>query len=66
MWQSFIVLGIIPGTNIQTNLNFWLAMNVLFALFLLRRSIYALAVNLYIRCIAWQLAYAFDHAPLML
>lgn len=22
--QSFIVLGIIPGTTIQTNLNFWI------------------------------------------
>lgn len=64
MWQSFIVLGIIPGTNIQTNLNFWLVLNALFVLFVTRRFWYNLAVKLRVRIIAWQLAYAFDHAPL--
>lgn len=26
--QSFIVLGIIPGTNIQTTLNFWITVAI--------------------------------------
>ena len=29
--QSFIVLGIVPGTNIQTTLNFWIAVSALLA-----------------------------------
>jgi hypothetical protein len=66
MWQSFIVLGIIPGTNIQTNLNFWIGMNVLFVLFLSRRFWRARAIDIHTRLIAWQLAYAFDHAPMAL
>jgi hypothetical protein len=27
--QSFIVLGLVPGTNIQLNFNFWLYVTVL-------------------------------------
>jgi hypothetical protein len=30
--QNFIVLGIIPGTSIQLNFNFWLITGVLFTL----------------------------------
>lgn len=26
--QSFIVLGLVPGTNIQLNFNFWLAATI--------------------------------------
>jgi hypothetical protein len=40
--QSFIVLGIIPGTDIQTNLNFWIMVAALSTLFLLRSPIAAL------------------------
>jgi hypothetical protein len=57
--QSFIVLGIIPGTNIQTNLNFWV-----FVFFLTRRFWYARAVSLRIRLVAWRLAHTFDHFEL--
>lgn len=34
--QSFIVLGIIPGTDIQTNLNFWIAFTALLTVFAFR------------------------------
>jgi len=30
--QSFIVLGIIPGTNIQTDLNFWVGVTAVLIL----------------------------------
>lgn len=40
--QSFIVLGIIPGTNIQTNLNFWLVVAGLLGILMLRGWIVAL------------------------
>lgn len=66
MWQSFIVLGIIPGTNIQTDLNFWLVLNALFILFMTRRFWRAMGMNLRIRFIAWRLSYTFDHASLSL
>jgi hypothetical protein len=39
--QSFIVLGIIPGTNIQTTLNFWLAVTALLVLLIFRRRLQA-------------------------
>jgi len=35
--QSFIVLGIVPGTNIQTTLNFWLVVTILLAVIAFRR-----------------------------
>jgi hypothetical protein len=59
--QSFIVLGIIPGTNIQTNLNFWVFVSFLYIFFLTRRFWYARAVSLRIRLVAWRLAHTFDH-----
>jgi hypothetical protein len=34
--QNFIVLGIIPGTNIQTNFGFWIGMAAVFGLLLTR------------------------------
>jgi hypothetical protein len=34
--QSFIVLGIIPGTNIQTNLNFWVIIYIVLTVVMLR------------------------------
>ncbi|HUB93302.1 MAG TPA: hypothetical protein VMB52_02260 [Verrucomicrobiae bacterium] len=37
--QSFIVLGIIPGTTIQTTFNFWVALSVLMLVLVLRRQI---------------------------
>ena len=37
--QSFIVLGYIPGTNIQTNLNFWLVVYVLILAIVFRMHI---------------------------
>ncbi|GEM_PF-1132200 len=40
--QSFIVLGIIPGTNIQTTLNFWLAVTAILVLVTFRRRMWAL------------------------
>lgn len=39
--QSFIVLGYIPGTNIQTNLNFWLVVYLLVVALVFRTQIVA-------------------------
>ena len=40
--QSFIVLGIIPGTNIQTNLNFWIIVSSLLVLIAMRTQLIAM------------------------
>lgn len=64
--QSFIVLGIIPGTNIQTDLNFWILVSLLYALLLTRRFWFALAADIRMRALAFWLAYTFDHAELAL
>jgi hypothetical protein len=56
--QSFIVLGIIPGTNIQTDLNFWVAMSILYAVFITRRFWYTRLRQLHVRYVAWQITQA--------
>lgn len=40
--QSLIVLGIIPGTDIQTNLNFWILMYALIAIVAFRAQLFAM------------------------
>lgn len=40
--QSFIVLGIIPGTNIQTNLNFWIMVAILLSILTFRMQLFAM------------------------
>jgi len=40
--QSFIVLGIIPGTNIQTTLGFWVIISVMLLVVLFRSKIIAI------------------------
>lgn len=55
--QNFIVLGIIPGTNIQTDLNFWLGVYTLFALFLSRNFWRAQLGLLPLRFAAWRITY---------
>lgn len=37
--QSFVVLGIIPGTNIQTTLNFWIVFTILLSVITFRYRI---------------------------
>ena len=37
--QSFVVLGIIPGTNFQTTFNFWLTVAVVLLVFAMRKRI---------------------------
>jgi hypothetical protein len=39
--QSFIVLGIIPGTSIQTTLNFWIMVYMLVVLLVCRAQLVA-------------------------
>lgn len=48
--QSFIVLGIIPGTHIQTTLNFWLAVYILLSAVVFRTRLLVLrsAIQSYI------------------
>lgn len=64
--QSFIVLGIIPGTNIQLDLNFWIVASCLYALVLTRRFWFARLADLRTCVVAFWLAYTFDHSDLAL
>jgi len=58
--QNFIVLGIIPGTNIQTGLNFWLTVTVLLTLVVFRRHFVAFRNFLQRQMVAHSIARAID------
>jgi hypothetical protein len=62
--QSFIVLGIIPGTNIQTTLNFWLVVTILFALIAFRRPLQAFRGFAQRQLIAYRIARTIDACEL--
>jgi hypothetical protein len=49
--QSFIVLGIIPGTDIQTNLNFWISVS-----FLLMAVTFRAQLRAFQKFVQWYLA----------
>jgi len=63
--QSFIVLGIIPGTNIQTNLNFWLTISSIVLLLVLRTRIIALRNYAQRVLLAHQIARTINHFELI-
>jgi len=56
--QSFIVLGIIPGTNFQTDLNFWVAVSILYAVFMTRRFWFARLRQPHVRYMTWPISQA--------
>lgn len=58
--QSFIVLGIIPGTNIQTTLNFWLGVTCLLVLLAVRKQLKAGRSFLQRQLVALRIAHAID------
>ena len=59
--QSFIVLGIIPGTNIQTNLNFWIAVTAVLILFACRGQLRAARNSLRTHLAVHKIARTIDH-----
>lgn len=59
--QSFIVLGIIPGTNIQTNLDFWIWVSIMLSIFACRNLFFATG-KLVLKFLALhQIAYTIRH-----
>lgn len=59
--QSFIVLGIIPGTNIQTTLNFWVGVAFLLAVYILRGRLWAARSHLRLYLAVRQIAHTIKH-----
>lgn len=62
--QSFIVLGIIPGTNIQTNLNFWLIVATALLVFVLRAQLVAARNFIQLLITAQKIAHIINHFEL--
>lgn len=62
--QSFIVLGIIPGTNIQTTLNFWLVVAALVVAITFRRPLQAFRNFVQRQLIAYRIARTIDGCQL--
>jgi galactitol-specific phosphotransferase system IIC component len=58
--QSFIVLGIIPGTNFQTTLNFWLTVAAILVVFSMRKHIILARRQVQRALIARRIAHAID------
>lgn len=63
--QNFIVLGIIPGTSIQINLNFWIGAFVLFLIALSSSRLYSLLATIKQYFIIRRIAYAIDHLDIV-
>ena len=59
--QSFIVLGIIPGTHIQTTLNFWIAVYVLLSIVLFRSRLVLVRNAFQSYLIALQIAHTINN-----
>jgi hypothetical protein len=59
--QSFIVLGIIPGTNIQTNLTFWIIVSLLVTLILCRTRLLSIRDRLQSYLVIRKMARAINH-----
>jgi len=59
--QSFIVLGIIPGTDIQTNLNFWIIVGALLCVVACRMRLVAAHDRLQSYIIVRKMARVIDH-----
>ena len=63
--QSFIVLGIIPGTQVQLNFTFWISVSIGFFTFLLLSSLWSKRQAFRIRLISHQIARAIDNFELI-
>lgn len=59
--QSFIVLGIIPGTDIQTNFNFWIIIGLLLGVVAFRMHLVAAHERLQAYIIVRKMARVIDH-----
>jgi hypothetical protein len=59
--QAFIVLGIIPGTHIQTTLNFWIMVSLLFGILVLRRALVMARNMAYYEVRVRKIAYTIRH-----
>jgi len=59
--QSFIVLGIIPGTNIQTTLNFWIVVGILLGILACRTQLKLIYSRLQAYLVVRAMAHAIDH-----
>ncbi len=64
--QSFIVLGIIPGTNIQTNLNFWIYVAIVLAILASRNLLNVALKQLRKYFALQQIAYTIEHYDFVL
>ncbi len=58
--QSFIVLGIVPGTNFQTTFNFWLTVAAVLLVFVMRRRIVNARRVTQRQLAMWRIARAID------
>ncbi len=63
--QSFIVLGIIPGTQIQLNFTFWISVSIGFFTFLLVSRLWSNRQAFQIRLVSRQIARAIDNFELI-
>jgi len=54
--QSFIVLGIIPGTSVQLTFNFWLSVAILTVCLPLLRSMWRRRTSLRAYVVAFQIS----------
>ena len=62
--QSFIVLGIIPGTNIQTTLNFWIIVGMLLGILACRTQLMLIYSRLHAYLMVRAMARIIDHYEL--
>lgn len=62
--NSLLVLGIIPGTDIQTNLNFWLVVYVVVVTVVFRLHILRIRSKLQTQIIARRIARAINSCEL--
>lgn len=58
--QSFIVLGIVPGTNFQTTFNFWLTVAAILLVFVMRGPIVNARRVTQRHLAMWRIARAID------
>lgn len=64
--QSFIVLGIIPGTNIQTNLNFWIYVAIILTILASYNQLNNARKHLRKHFALRQIAYTIEHYDFVL
>jgi hypothetical protein len=62
--QSFIVLGIIPGTNFQLNFSFWISVGITLLCLPILRALWRKRASLYFIVAAVRISWVIDQYQL--